>query len=135
MAGHCILASTGRGLVIVAAQNTKQRQRLAIKERTYNRQYKSAVRTRMKKVGSWHGYYQDSSIRSMPAVHSKPESQERPIMLQAMYSEAQSIMTASTCQMPVPSNRGSSLNLPSFSSSPDLQLVHCRLCDGSVSTA
>ena len=52
LAGHCVAAPASTGLVVVAAQNTKQRQRLAIKERTYNRQYKSAVRTRMKKVGS-----------------------------------------------------------------------------------
>ena len=50
VAGHCVAAQARTGLVVVAAQNTKQRQRLAIKERTYNRQYKSAVRTRMKKV-------------------------------------------------------------------------------------
>ena len=52
LAGRCVAAPASTGLVVVAAQNTKQRQRLAIKERTYNRQYKSAVRTRMKKVGS-----------------------------------------------------------------------------------
>ena len=45
-----LLCSSRGALTIVAAQNAKQRQRLSEKQRLYNKDRKSAVATRMKKV-------------------------------------------------------------------------------------
>ena len=43
-------ALLSQGLQVFAKQNTKERQRRSARERAYNRHYRSAVRTRMKKV-------------------------------------------------------------------------------------
>ena len=50
-------------MTIVAAQNAKQRQRLIEKQRVYNKDRRSAVATRMKKVLSFSRALEDLILR------------------------------------------------------------------------
>jgi len=70
-------SSSRSSLTIVAAQNSKQRERLAEKQRAYNKDRKSAMATRMKKV-----------IKALESYGGKLESEEELKPVEKLMSEA-----------------------------------------------
>ncbi|CAL5222679.1 g5079 [Coccomyxa viridis] len=74
---RCQPSSSRSSLVIVAAQNAKQRQRLAEKQRVYNKDRRSAVATRVKKV-----------LKALDAYGGKLESEDELKPVEKMMSDA-----------------------------------------------